>query len=104
MILHKPSHNKQNGPKIKYYLEPFCGLREPYNNLVRERGVRLKPPPCGARKIAEQARLFCCAPRLPNLRFSPFSPTIVKTRPRVGFLLWCAREEANLHTVAGTRT
>jgi hypothetical protein len=29
------SHEQQNDPEIKYYLEPFCGLFKPYKALVR---------------------------------------------------------------------
>ena len=30
------SHKRQNGPEIKYYLEPFCPLRKGILLLVRE--------------------------------------------------------------------
>jgi hypothetical protein len=34
------SHAQQNGPRIEYYLEPFCGLRKQILFLVRECDVR----------------------------------------------------------------
>ena len=37
MISLLQSHKQQNGPKIKYYLEPFCPLRKGILLLVRER-------------------------------------------------------------------
>ncbi len=40
MINPTQSYKQQNGSKIRYYLEPFCGLMKPYDNLVRECYVR----------------------------------------------------------------
>ena len=36
MIMPMRSHEQQNGPKIRYYLEPFCPLRKGKLLLVRE--------------------------------------------------------------------
>jgi hypothetical protein len=49
MISPLQGYEQQNGPETKYYLEPFCGLRKPYD-------------------------------------------------------YWCAREDLNLHALAGTST
>ena len=45
------SHKQQNGSKTKYCLEPFCGLRKPYDNLVREITVRWNQIEAGTERM-----------------------------------------------------
>jgi hypothetical protein len=58
MIIPLQSHKQQNGSKIKYYLEPFCGLSRPILLLVRERG--LEPPSLAA--LAPHASVYTIPP------------------------------------------
>lgn len=66
MIIPPQSHRNQNGSKIKYYLEPFCGLRKPILLLVRERG--LEPPHLAA--LAPHASVYTIPPLARDVSFN----------------------------------